>query len=106
MRPVAFGLLLTAGLGCVHIQPVGPLAQLRGLPANPPPGGAAPADEAPEPVVRPAPKPTPPALYVTPAEVTPLTADEAIKRLGQELDTDRRTMEAMPNISEVSVIKK
>jgi hypothetical protein len=38
--------------------------------------------------------------------VTPLNAEEAAKRLGQELDTDRRTMEAMPNITDVSVIKK
>ncbi len=102
MKTFALGLLLTAGVGCVHFQPIGPLADLQGSPGKQPPADA----PAQEPVVRPAPRPTPPALYVTPAEVTPLNADEAIKRLGQELETDRRTMEAMPNVSDVSVIKK
>jgi hypothetical protein len=103
VRTLALGLLAAAVAGCVHVQPIGPLAD--SLPGSP---AAKPADDVPvpEPVVRQAPKPTPPALYVTPAEVTPLNAEEAAKRLGQELDTDRRTMEAMPNITDVSVIKK
>jgi hypothetical protein len=103
VRTLSLGLLLAAGAGCVHFQPVGPLAN--SLPGTAP-GPKAEDAPVPEPVVRPAPKPTPPALYVTPAEVTPLNAEEAAKRLGQELDTDRRTMEAMPNITDVSVIKK
>ena len=103
MRTVALGLLLAAGAGCVHLQPVGPLANsLPGTPAGPAAGDG----PVPEPVVRQAPKPTPPALYVTPAEVTPLNAEEAAKRLGQELETDRRAMEALPHITDVSVIKK
>jgi hypothetical protein len=41
-------------------------------------------------------------VYVTPSEVTPTNVDEALKRLNQELETDRRTMEAMPRYAEVS----
>ncbi len=93
--------LMLVATGCVHIKPIGPLAQMQGLP---PDGKAAPADT-PEPIVREAPRPTPPAVYVTPGEVTAANADEAFKRLTQELDTDRRTMEAFPRYAEVSIVK-
>jgi hypothetical protein len=103
VRTLALGLLLTTGAGCLHIQPVGPLAGQLGSPSPQSPAGDS---DAPEPVVRQAPKPTPPALYVTPAEVNGMNAEEAAKRLGQELETDRRSMDAMPNVSEVSVVNK
>ncbi len=107
MKSLAFGLILAAGVGCMHIQPVGPLAGN----FTPPTSGKGPekAEDvvtASEPIVRPAPRPTPPTVFVTPAEVTSLNAEEAAKRLGQELDTDRRAAEAMPSPSEISVIKK
>jgi hypothetical protein len=107
MRTFTLGLILVAGTtGCVHFQPIGPLADA--LPGTVPPAPTALADDAPvpEPIVRPAPRPTPPTVYVTPAEVTPLNAEEALKRLGQELDADRRAMEAMPSITEVSILKR
>ena len=44
-------------------------------------------------------------VYVTPGEVTPANAADAAKRLQQELETDRRSMEAMPKYREVSVVK-
>jgi hypothetical protein len=92
-------LLLLANAGCLHVQPVGPLAEM--FPQKP-----RPKDEpVPEPVVRQAPKPTLPALYVTPGEITTANAVEAAKRLQQELETDRRSLEAMPKYSEVSVVK-
>jgi hypothetical protein len=93
--------LLLAGVGCVHIKPVGPLAQFQGL--NP--DGSQPAPETPDPIVREAPRPTLPAVYITPSEVTAANADEALKRLAQELETDRRSMDAMPRYAEVSVVK-
>lgn len=100
-RMMVLGLLLIAGAGCVHIKPIGPLAEWQGLP----PDGKAVPDAAPEPILREAPRPTAPAVYVTPGEVTSTNADEALKRLTQELDTDRRTMEAFPRYAEVSVVK-
>lgn len=98
LLPLALILLAT---GCVHFKPIGPLAGMQGPTSD---GKAAPA-EAPEPIVREAPRPTPPAVYVTPGEVTAANADEAIKRLTQELDTDRRTMEAFPRYAEISIVK-
>ena len=92
-------LALLSTTGCLHVQPIGPLADEF-------PRKAAVKEEAvPEPIVRQAGKPTPPSLYVTPAEITPANAADAAKRLQQELDTDRRTLDAMPKYSEVSIVK-
>jgi hypothetical protein len=94
-------LLLLLQTGCAHIQPVGPLAD-----ALPQRAKVKEIDDSvPEPVVRQAPKPTPPALYITPAEITSANAADAAKRLQQELETDRRALEAMPKFSEVSKVK-
>lgn len=100
-RILLFGVLVLAGTGCVHFKAVGPLAQMQGLA----PDGKPPAEAVPEPILRDAPRPTAPAVYVTPGEVTAANVDEAIKRLTQELDTDRRTMEAFPRYAEVTVVK-
>lgn len=104
MKRMLTGVILAAGLGCVHVQPIGPLADWK-EPDTAADAKMAQDAELPEPIVRPAPRPAPPALYVTPAEVTPENVDEAVKRLNQELDADRRTMEAMPNITDVSVVR-
>ncbi len=97
-------LLMTAGLmlvgsGCLHFKPIGPLAGLAAPSAD---GGTT---DAPEPILREAPRPTLPSVYVTPSEITPANADEAVKRLAQELETDRRSMDAMPRYAEVSIVK-
>jgi hypothetical protein len=87
--------IVLAGTGCMGVKPVGPLADALGT------NRVVPVAPEIEPEVRSAPKPTPPALYVTPGEVTPATAADAAKRLQQELEIDRRALEAMPKISEV-----
>lgn len=92
-------LMVAACSGCMHIQPIGPLAETLGT------RQALPEAPDPEPIIRQAGKPTPPALYVTPGEITAATAADAAKRLQQELDTDRRALEAMPVYSEVSNVK-
>lgn len=92
-------LLVILNAGCMHVTPLGPLADA--FPQKPVPKDAA----VPEPIVRQAGKPTPPALYVTPGEITSANAADAAKRLIQELETDRRSLEAMPKYSEVSVVK-
>jgi hypothetical protein len=111
MTRLALGLLvLLPGLGCVHLQPVGPLAkEFAGpAPASPAPGVTvtAPKDVAPKPVVQPAPAPAPPALLVTPGEVTEANHTDAARRLMEELEADRRAMESMPRPAEISVIKR
>ena len=104
----AVGLALLCGLGCVHLQPVGPLMK---------PSGEAAADlpkakvsEAKEvarmPTLTPLPPPPPPAVYVTPGEVTEANQAEKVRRLLEEMESDRKAMEAMPRPSEVSVIKR
>lgn len=100
MKRVLLIALITSGTGCLHVQPVGPLAATLGMPANPPPPGTKVEPPTPDPIIREAPKPTPPALYVTPGEVSGTNADEAMKRLTQEMETDRRSMEAMPRYSD------
>jgi hypothetical protein len=83
--------LLLTGCAALNITPVGPLAEYAPKPAV--------ETQTPDAVVRPAPRPTPPAVYITPAEVNTLNADDAAKRLQQELDTDRRALEAMPALT-------
>jgi hypothetical protein len=64
------------------------------------------ATTAPKPVIQPAPAPAPPALLVTPGEVTEANGADAARRLMEELEADRRSMEAMPRPAEISVIEK
>ena len=91
------------GAGCLHVTPVGPMAKLLGSDEKPP--AVAGAKAAAEPVTVPAPKPVPPAMLVTPGEVSDQNPQEATKKLMEELEQDRRSLDAMPRPSEVSVIK-
>jgi len=110
MKKLALGLLLLApAIGCLSIKPVGPLAKQMGKPdidTNPAPGVTvtAPKDAPQGPVVQAAPAPPPPSLRVTPGEVTDANYADAAKRLMEELEADRKSMEAMPRYAEVSVI--
>ena len=104
-------LVLLTGVGCLHIQPVGVMAKTLGTspsPTRPAPGvTVVPAREVSQgPVVQPAPAPAPPALLVTPGEVTGANHQEKVRRLMEEMEADRRAMEAIPRPSEVSVIKR
>lgn len=111
MTRLTLGILLLAGAGCVHLQPVGPLAGTFGA-KEPPATSPAPnvkataAREAPKPVIQPAPPPPPPALLVTPGEVTEANYQDAAHRLMREMEADREALEAMPRYSEISVIKR
>jgi hypothetical protein len=92
------------GAGCLHVQPVGPMAKMLGT--DPKPGPIVPgAKPAAEPVTVPAPKPVPPAMLVTPGEVSDQNPQDAQKKLIEELEQDRRSLDAMPRPSEVSVYK-
>lgn len=109
MNKLVLGVLvLLPGLGCVHIQPVGPFAKEYpgSAPAGPVPGVTASKDANPKPIIQPAPAPAPPALLVTPGEVTEANRADAARRLMEELEADRRSMETMPRPAEISVIKK
>lgn len=105
MKPLLFGLVFAA-VGCVQMQPVGPLAKITGTP-----GGAAPAAKADpedpadaEVQTVPAPRPTAPATFVVPAEVEAQNPAAAAQKLRAEFESDRKTLPA-PRTSEVSVIR-
>lgn len=102
-----FALVATAaalgGVGCLHVTPVGPMAKMLG--SDPKPATVPGAKPSVDPVTVPAPKPVPPALLVTPGEVSDQNPQDATKKLREELEQDRRSMEAMPRPSEVSVLK-
>ena len=114
MRTLAL-LLLTAavgGTGCVTLTPVGPMAKTLGAPAD---GTRVTAEGArvkeltgkasAGPLLRPAPPPTPPAMLVTPAEVTDANPGRAAQRLTEELEADRKAAEGMPRYGELSVVR-
>jgi hypothetical protein len=97
-RLAVLAALAFMGLGCANFRPVGPMKNV-----FPP---AAEKDEAvAEPVVTQAPRPVPPALLVTPGEVTEGNYRQAVEKLKQELEQDRRSLESMPKPAEVSVVK-
>lgn len=90
--------LACTGLGCTTFRPVGPMKNVFPPPAE--------KDEAAaEPVLTQAPRPTPPALLVTPGEVTEGNYRQAIEKLKQELESDRRSLESMPKSADVSIVK-
>lgn len=111
-RTLFGGLLILGSVGCVTLQPIGPLAKnFGGDPAGQvvtvdPVTKVAPAKDLPRgPVIQPAPPPTPPRTDVVPSEVTEANTADIIRRLQAELEADRRSAEAMPRPSELSVIK-
>ncbi len=112
MRPLAFAILACSltGTGCLGIQPVGHMATM--MNEEPPPTRTAPgvtvtaAKDAPGgPVIQQAPPPPLPSLKVTPGEVTESNYADAIRRLMEEMEADRKAMDAMPRYAEVSVVK-
>jgi hypothetical protein len=98
--------LLAASIGCVNVQPVGPMVKVFGdkpilaLPSKSTkkPGEA----DAPLP---PAPPPTPPAELIFPENVKPENPQDAAKKLQHEFETDRKTMPTPSRTAEISIYK-
>lgn len=107
-----FATALLSGVGCLGLRPVGVMADSlqprESAAAKPDPGvRVTAAKDAPAgPVVAPAPPPPAPTVRVSPAEVTDANAAASADRLAEEIEADRRAMEAMPRYAEVSVVKK
>ena len=103
---LAAGLML--GVGCMHIQPVGPMAATLGVeepPLRSPEGALIIEKETAVvsvPELVPAPPPPAPAFLVTPEEIDASNSDEMIQRLKKELETDRNAIDKFPNYSIVS----
>ncbi|MGL6095120.1 MAG: hypothetical protein ACRC7O_04870 [Fimbriiglobus sp.] len=114
MKTFAFltvGFTLCGGLGCVHLQPVGPMAKTLGYeePRKKSVNGVtvtAAKDASMGLRLPTAPPPVPPASLVTPGEVSDANSEQAKRRLIEEMDADRKAIDKMPRYAEVSVIGK
>src|SRR5262245_25180470 len=95
--------LFAGSLGCVNVQPVGPMVKVFGdkplfstkKSTNMPAGE----------VLAPAPKPVPPSELVQPDDVTREDAQSITRKLQSEFETDRKTMPAPPRTAEISIYK-
>ena len=118
MKTFITGLISAAALGtsvgCMHVQPIGPLADsFGGTPGRPPAKrtaeGAVVQELAPDmaagPLMRPAPPPPLPAMLVTPGDVTEGNHRDVTRRLLDEMEADRNAMAEMPAYAEVSVVR-
>ena len=94
-RTILLAAFLLFCFGCTTIQPVGPMAKMF------PPSEKKTDDVTPEPIVTQAPRPVPPAMLVTPGEVTEGNYQQAVEKLKQEMEQDRRSMDSMPRASEI-----
>jgi YD repeat-containing protein len=101
VKPLLFGLLVLALIGCNSVKPVGilskeppPLAQQ----GKPLPTGT---EQARPPTIR----PTPPTTTVTPEQVDPANPYIAAGRLTAEVDADSRSLNTAPVTAEVSRIR-
>jgi hypothetical protein len=105
VKKLLFAMAMLGGVGCVHLQPIGPLAKVTGTPKGGPGAGPLARDVPPDPVTVPAPRPAPPAMLITPGEVTANTAADAAQKLMNELEIDRKPLPGAPRTAEVSVYK-
>lgn len=95
---------LLGSLGCVTVQPVGPMAKMLGpeplfVPkksANPSDGGNLPT----------ASQPIPPAEFVRPEDVEREDPQSVARKLQSEFEADRKTMPTPPRTAEISIYKK
>jgi hypothetical protein len=105
MIRLLFGIILaTAMIGCTGIQPVGPLAKNGGS------AGSANSKldkdlSPPDPVMIPAPTPTPPKCLVRPEDVNSTNTDFIQQQLKAELEADGKTMPSVPVTAEISEYK-
>src|SRR5207249_3966269 len=103
VRKLLCGVVLLGGLGCMHVQPVGPLAKVTGTPKGGPAVGPTLKNATwAESAVASDPRPPRPAEMITPGEVTAETAPAAAQRLASELEIDGK---ATPNVPLRSVYK-
>ncbi len=101
MTRLLFGAALMVAIGCTGIQPVGPLANKNGSSGK----SDSKSDKAvlpPDPVVIPAPNPTPPMCLIRAEDVTLENAGDSIKQLTAEIEADRKSMRNMPVTAEVT----
>ncbi len=97
--------LFAAAVGCVNVQPVGPMVKVFGDKPLFPSKKTTKTGDAGETTLQPAPAPTPPAETVFPDSVKADDPQDAAKKLQSEFEADRKTMPTPSKTAEVSVYK-
>jgi hypothetical protein len=103
VKTLFFALGALALVGCTGIHPVGPMAKI--MPDSPKPAKTPPAAPADAVAKVPAMKPTPPTMYVTPADVNPDNPAVAANKLTSELGVDGKATPNAPVTAEFSRYK-
>jgi hypothetical protein len=101
MRTLLFGLILFGGVGCLNMQPVGPLTKGK----KPMPAADKDPDARPEPVTVAAKRPVPPAVLITPGEVTTESVTSDMQKIKNELEYDQKNTPPPPKTAEISHIR-
>ena len=105
-------LLLLPAVGCMSFRATGPLAGQMGAPApttkqsRTDPNAQIALDPLGVPTLPEAPPPPAPTQLVTPSEIDAANAGDAVKKLMQEIETDRKMTEQFPNYPVVSKIER
>ncbi len=105
MTRLLLALALGGLIGCTGIYPAGPLAKSGFGPKAGKSKDGKDRDEPQEPITVPALKPTPPLNTTGPEDVTAEDPNFAIKKLQQELESDKKTIPTPPKTVEVSRYK-
>lgn len=98
---IILGISVLGFMGCVTVQPVGPMAKMLGpeplfVPkksANPSEGGNPPTTS----------KPIPPAEFIRPEDVEREDPQSVARKLQSEFEADRKTMPTPPRTAEISI---
>lgn len=104
-RFLMIGLLATPALGCTNLKPVGPFtgstAPTRSV-NQPNAVVMSPKDISVMPTFEDGPPPPAPSRTVTVGDVSPTSGHAAADKLMQEIEKDRKGVDAIPNYTEVS----
>jgi len=102
--PLLIAMLMAGSLGCVNVQPVGPMTKVFGdkpLFVAPKKSTAVPGTV--EEKMAPAPKPVPPSELVRPEDVTREDPQAAARKLQSEFEVDRKSISTSPRTAEISI---
>lgn len=115
MRKLLLGLtLLAPAVGCMSFRPVGPVfgddappeAKPTMRPSKTNPHAMIAIDGVPPPVLADAPAPPAPVNLVAPGDVEAGNLQDAVRKLADEINQDRRATDQFPNYSHISRIER
>jgi len=103
--------LLSPSVGCMSFRPTGPIfgedaVQPTMKPSKTNPNAMIAIDGVPPPVLPDAPPPPAPVSLVSPGEIDASNHKEAVRKLVEEIELDRKATSEFPNYSSVSKIER